>query len=87
MQHGLRLPDKDLHEMSRKREPSGRKREISIRLAMGATRGRIVAQLITEAIVLAIAGAITNGKRSALGTRRWRPGCVPTAVNDLDLRP
>jgi predicted permease len=33
-----------------------RKREISIRLAMGASRSRIVAQLLTEATVLAIAG-------------------------------
>jgi predicted permease len=33
-----------------------RKREISIRLAMGASRSRIVAQLLTEATVLAMAG-------------------------------
>jgi predicted permease len=35
---------------------AGRKREISIRLAVGASRSRIVIQLLTEAIVLAIAG-------------------------------
>jgi predicted permease len=35
---------------------AGRKREISIRLAMGASRSRIMAQLLTEASVLAVAG-------------------------------
>jgi putative ABC transport system permease protein len=33
-----------------------RKREISIRLAMGASRSRVVSQLLTEATVLALAG-------------------------------
>ncbi|HKE32673.1 MAG TPA: ABC transporter permease [Candidatus Angelobacter sp.] len=35
---------------------TGRKREISIRLAIGASRRRVMSQLLTESIVLAVAG-------------------------------
>jgi predicted permease len=36
---------------------SGRQREMGVRLAIGATRGRLVQQLVTEALVLSMIGA------------------------------
>jgi putative ABC transport system permease protein len=46
-----------------------RHRELAIRLAIGADRGRLLRQLLTESIVLAAAGAIVGLAVASVGTR------------------
>ena len=45
---------------------SGRQKEIGIRLAIGASRGRLIRQLLTESVTLAVAGAIAGVAMAAL---------------------
>jgi predicted permease len=67
---------------------AGRKREISIRVAIGASRVRIITQLLTEAMVLALAGGVMGLGLAYLGRDlmwKFRPPQLPDSGLDLSL--
>jgi predicted permease len=70
---------------------AGRRKEIGIRLAIGASRRRLVAQLLTESLVLAALGASAGITLAALALQGIRalplPVPVPVALDlQLDAR-
>ncbi len=63
---------------------ASRHREIAIRTAIGASRGQIVRQLLTESMILAFAGGVAGLGLGAAGIRlllAFSPGNIPR-IND-----
>ena len=66
--------------------PSGRSREIAVRAALGASRGDLIRQTLSESIVLAIIGAVAGSGLALVGARAllmFAPENSPVA---LDVR-
>lgn len=66
---------------------SGRQREMAVRLAVGATRGQLMRQLLTESVVLALGGGLLGVVLSLWATRALSTFQTPAPVPlDLSLR-
>ncbi len=63
-----------------------RRRELAIRLALGATRGRLARQQLTESMVLALLGGISGVAVAIAGMSLMRSFPLPPAARNLDAR-
>jgi predicted permease len=67
-----------------------RERELAVRAALGAGRGRIIRQLVTEGLVLALVGAVAGWILAAWATRvlvTFAPANLPRVTEiQMDLR-
>jgi predicted permease len=61
-----------------------REREVGVRVALGASRGRLLAQLVTESMVLAVGGAALGVTLAYVGTRALARVQLPLPV-DIQL--
>ena len=62
---------------------SGRQQEMAVRLAMGASRGRVIRQMLTESVLLSLIGGVA-GIATAVGTLGFILHFVPSNIPRLN---
>jgi predicted permease len=67
---------------------SARRHEVSLRLSLGASRGRVVRQMLTESVLLGLAGGAAGTAIAFWGKEfmQWLPGPEPVVNARIDAR-